>query len=398
MKTSTERILTTHVGSIPRPDSVRSLLRARLSGQRIDEGELAARSTEAVAEAVRRQGEVGLDVVSDGEMSKTSFLGYTDARLTGFVSTTASTDPSAALTGAGGAWARRVDSRREWRAFREYYTEYLPREMPLATPPTVCEGPIAYKGQALLQNDLTTFKAALHGVPVVEAFVPAIAPAMVGRGQNRHYKTEEEYVFAIAEALRTEYRAIVDAGFILQIDDPGLGETWDMLIPAPPLEEYRRTQARNLDALNHALAGIPEDRVRYHLCWGSWQGPHLEDLSLRDVVDLVLRVKAQAYSIEAATPRHSWEWRVWEDVKLPEGKVLIPGVIAHTTAVVEHPETIAERLTTYARLVGRERVIAGADCGFAQGALFQRQHPSIMWAKFEALVAGARLASSRLWR
>jgi 5-methyltetrahydropteroyltriglutamate--homocysteine methyltransferase len=398
MKTSTERILTTHVGSIPRPESVRSLLRARLAGQRIDEAELAARATEAVADVVRRQGEVGLDVISDGEMSKTSFLGYTDSRLSGFVSTTASTDPSAALTGAGGAWARRVDSRREWRAFREYYTEYLPREMPLATPPTVCEGPIAYTGQPLLDKDLTTFKAALRDVDVAEAFVPAIAPAMVGRGQNRYYKTEEEYVFAIAEALRTEYRAIVDAGFILQIDDPGLGETWDMLIPAPPLEEYRKLQARNIDALNHALAGIPEDRVRYHLCWGSWQGPHLEDLSLRDVVDLVLRVKAQAYSIEAATPRHAWEWRVWEDVKLPDGKVLIPGVIAHTTAVVEHPETIAERLTTYARLVGRERVMAGADCGFAQGALFQRQHPSVMWAKFEALVAGARLASSRLWR
>ena len=398
MKTSTERILTTHVGSIPRPESVRGLLRARLGGQPIDEAELAARAAEAVTDVVRRQAQVGLDVVSDGEMSKTSFLAYTDDRLTGFVTTTAATDPSAALTGAGGAWARRVDSRREWRAFREYYTEYLPREMPMATPPTVCQGPISYKGQALLEKDLAAFRAALGGVAVVEAFVPAIAPAMVGRGQNRYYKTEEEYVFAIAEALRTEYRAIVDAGFILQIDDPGLGETWDMLIPAPPLEDYRKMQARNLDALNHALAGIPEDRVRYHLCWGSWQGPHLHDLGLRDVVDLVLRVPAQAYSIEAATPRHSYEWRVWEDVKLPEGKVLIPGVIAHTTAVVEHPETVAERLMTYARLVGRERVMAGADCGFAQGALFQRQHPTIMWAKFEALVQGARLASARLWR
>jgi 5-methyltetrahydropteroyltriglutamate--homocysteine methyltransferase len=398
MKTSTERILTTHVGSIPRPESVRALLRARLGGQPIDEAELAARAAEAVTDVVGRQAKVGLDVVSDGEMSKTSFLAYTDDRLTGFVTTKAATDPSAALTGAGGAWARRVDSRREWRAFREYYTEYLPREMPMATPPTVCQGPISYKGEALLEQDLTTFRAALGGVAVAEAFVPAIAPAMVGRGQNRYYKTEEEYVFAIAEALRTEYRAIVDAGFILQIDDPGLGETWDMLIPAPPLEDYRKMQARNIDALNHALAGIPEDRVRYHLCWGSWQGPHLHDLGLRDVVDLVLRVRAQAYSIEAATPRHSYEWRVWEDVKLPEGKVLIPGVIAHTTAVVEHPETVAERIMTYARLVGRERVMAGADCGFAQGALFQRQHPTLMWAKFEALVQGARLASARLWR
>jgi 5-methyltetrahydropteroyltriglutamate--homocysteine methyltransferase len=397
MKTSTDRILTTHVGSIPRPESVRALLRARVGGQRIDEAELAARAAEAVTDVVRRQAEVGLDVVSDGEMSKTSFLAYTDDRLTGFVPAAGGADASAAPTDAG-FWTRRVDSRREWRAFREYYTDYLPREMPLASPPTVCQGPIAYKGQALIEKDLATFKAALRGATVAEAFVPAIAPAMVGRGQNRYYKSEEEYVFAIAEALRTEYRAIVDAGFVLQIDDPGLGETWDMLIPAPPLEDYRRMQARNIDALNHALDGIPEDRVRYHLCWGSWQGPHQHDLGLRDVVDLVLRVKAQAYSIEAATPRHSYEWRVWEDVKLPEGKVLIPGVIAHTTAVVEHPETVAERLMTYARLVGRERVMAGADCGFAQGALFQRQHPTIMWAKFQALVEGARLASRRLWQ
>jgi 5-methyltetrahydropteroyltriglutamate--homocysteine methyltransferase len=397
MQTSTERILTTHVGSMPRPESIRTLLRARLAGQRVDDGELAARAAEAVADVVRRQAGVGLDVVSDGEMSKTSFLAYTDDRLTGFVSTAAASDPSATLSDAG-FWTRRVDSRREWRSFREYYADYLPREMPLAAAPTVCQGPIAYKGQALIEKDLASFKAALQGVTVTEAFVPAIAPAMVGRGQNRYYKTEEEYVFAIAEALRTEYRAIVDAGFVLQIDDPGLGETWDMLNPQPPLEEYRTTQARNIDTLNHALTGIPEDRVRYHLCWGSWQGPHVHDLGLRDVIDLVLRVKAQAYSIEAATPRHSWEWCVWEDVKLPPGKVLIPGVIAHTTAVVEHPETIAERLTTYARLVGRERVMAGVDCGFAQGALFQRQHPSVMWAKFEALVQGARLASQRLWR
>jgi 5-methyltetrahydropteroyltriglutamate--homocysteine methyltransferase len=397
MQTSTNRILTTHVGSLPRPESIKALLRARLSGQTIDETQLAARVAEAVAEVVRQQAEVGIDVISDGEMGKTSFLAYADERLTGFVTLTADA-PDVPSSNVRGAWARRLDTRREWRAFREYYEEYLPRAMPPATPPVVCQGPISYRGQALLQRELAIFKAALQGVNIEEAFVPAIAPGMVGRGQNQYYATEEEYVFAIAEALKTEYRAIVDAGFILQIDDPGLGETWDMLIPAPPLEDYRKMQARNIDALNHALAGIPEDRVRYHLCWGSWQGPHVHDLGLPDVVDLVLRVKAQAYSIEAATPRHSHEWRVWEDVKLPEGKVLIPGVIAHTTAVVEHPETVAERLVTYACLVGREHVMAGADCGFAQGALFQRQHPSIMWAKFEALVEGARLASARLWR
>jgi 5-methyltetrahydropteroyltriglutamate--homocysteine methyltransferase len=368
-----------------------------LSGQTIDEAQLSARVAEAVTEVVRQQAEVGIDVISDGEMGKTSFLAYADERLTGFVALPVNA-PDVPSSNVGGAWGRRLDTRREWQAFREYYQEYLPRAMPPATPPVVCQGPISYKGQALLQRELATFKTALQGVNVEEAFVPAIAPGMVGRGQNQYYATDEEYVFAIAEALKTEYRAIVDAGFILQIDDPGLGETWDMMIPAPPLEEYRRIQARNIDALNHALAGIPEERVRYHLCWGSWQGPHVHDLGLRDIVDLLFRVKAQAYSVEAATPRHSYEWRVWEDVKLPEGKVLIPGVIAHTTAVVEHPETVAERIMNFARVVGRERVMAGADCGFAQGAMYQRQHPTVMWAKFEALVQGARLASERLWR
>src|SRR5206468_518083 len=313
MKTSADRILTTHVGSMPRPESVKALLRARLAGQPVNDAELSARVQEAVAEAVRGQARVGIDVVSDGEMSKTSLLAYTDERLTGFV-TVKTDDPGVPSSNAGGLWARRIDTRREWRAFREYYEEYLPRAMPPSTRPTVCQGPIAYKGQALLRRDLDTFKDALRGAPVEDAFVPAIAPAMVGRGQNQFYKTEEEYVFAIAEALKTEYRAIVDSGFILQIDDPGLGETWDMMIPAPP--------------------------------------------------------------------RHAYEWRVWEDVKLPDGKLLIPGVIAHTTAVVEHPETVTERITNFARLVGRERVIAGVDCGFAQGALYQRQHPSVMWAKF----------------
>jgi 5-methyltetrahydropteroyltriglutamate--homocysteine methyltransferase len=397
MKTSTDRILTTHVGSLPRPESIKALLRARLGGQSLDEAELSARVTEAVTEVVRRQAEVGLDVVSDGEMGKVSFLGYAEARLAGFVPMSADA-PGVPSSNVGGPWARRIDTRREWRAFREYYQEYLPRAMPPAAPPSVCQGPITYQGEAMLQRDLATFKAALQGIDVAEAFVPAIAPAMVGRGQNQYYASEEEYVFAIAEALRTEYRAIVDAGFILQIDDPGLGETWDMLMPAPPLEEYRRMQTRNIDALNHALAGIPEERIRYHLCWGSWQGPHVHDLGLRDIVDLLLRVKAQAYSVEAATPRHAYEWRVWEDVALPAGKVLIPGVIAHTTAVVEHPETVAERIMNFAQVVGRERVIAGADCGFAQGAMYQRQHPIVMWAKFEALVEGARLASKRLWR
>jgi 5-methyltetrahydropteroyltriglutamate--homocysteine methyltransferase len=396
MKTSTDHILTTHVGSIPRPESIRELLRARLDGRPVDHEDLAARVESAVVDVVRKQAACGIDIVSDGEMSKTSFLGYTDERLTGFVAMKPD-DPKVPASNTSGTWARRIDTRREWRAFREYYEQYLPAAMPPSAAPTVCAGPVSYKGQALLRKDLENFKAALRAVDVGEAFVPAIAPGMVGRDQNQYYPTEEAYRFAIAEALKTEYKAIVDAGFILQIDDPGLGETWDMIIPAPTLADYRKMQAINIAALNHALAGIPEDKVRYHLCWGSWQGPHQGDLALKDIVDLMLTVRAQAYSVEAATPRHSYEWRVWEEVKLPDGKILIPGVIAHTTAVVEHPETVAERIMNFARVVGRERVIAGADCGFAQGAMYQRQHPTVMWAKFQALVQGAELASKRLW-
>jgi 5-methyltetrahydropteroyltriglutamate--homocysteine methyltransferase len=327
-------------------------------------------------------------------MGRPSFISYTDERLNGFTAFQA-TDPGVPANNTAASWDRRIETRREWTAFREYYASYLPVAMQPSTPPVVCTGPISYKGEALLQRELEHLRNALKGVDVEEAFVPAIAPGMVGRGQNQYYASEEEYRFAIAEALRTEYRAIVDAGFVLQIDDPGLGETWDMLMPAVSLDEYRKLQAMNIEALNHALASIPEDRVRYHLCWGSWQGPHEGDLALRDIVDLVLTVKAQGYSIEAATPRHSYEWQLWRDVKLPDDKILIPGVIAHTTAVVEHPETIAERIRNYASVVGPERVIAGADCGFAQGALYERQHPSIMWAKFRALAEGARLASKR---
>jgi len=395
MKTSKDRILTTHVGSLPRPENVRELLRARLEGKPVDDRELASRVEKAVTEVVRKQAECGIDIVADGEFAKTSFLAYAEQRLAGF---TEMKPEDAPATSTGVAWSRRIQTRREWMAFREYYERYLPLAMPPSAPPTVCTGPIAYQGEAALQKDLDNLNAALRGVDVEEAFVPAIAPGMVGRGQNQYYRNEEEYRFAIAEALKTEYKAIVDAGFILQIDDPGLGETWDMMIPAPTLEEYHRLQTMNIEALNHALEGLPQDRVRYHLCWGSWQGPHVGDLGLKDVIDLLLTVKAQGYSVEAATPRHSYEWRVWQDVKLPEGKVLIPGVIAHTTAVVEHPETIAERIANFASVVGPERVIAGADCGFAQGSLYERQHPSIVWAKFQALAEGAKIASQRLFR
>ena len=398
MKTSTDRILTTHVGSLPRPESIKALLRARLGGQPIDEAQLAARVAEAVAEVVRQQAEVGLDVISDGEMGKTSFLGYAEDTPDGLrpddgrCPRRAVEQPGGRLGAAGRQPAGVAGVPRVLQGVLA--ARDASRRAALGVPGTHrLQGPGVAR-RAISPPSRPRCKAS----PSQRPLCPPSRRPWSAAAKTATTRREEDYVFAIAEALRTEYRAIVDAGFILQIDDPGLGETWDMMIPAPPLEDYRRMQARNIEALNHALAGIPEDRVRYHLCWGSWQGPHVHDLGLRDIVDLVLRVKAQAYSIEAATPRHSYEWRVWEDVKLPEGKVLIPGVIAHTTAVVEHPETVAERLMNFARLVGRERVMAGADCGFAQGALYQRQHPSVMWAKFEALVEGARLASERLWR
>lgn len=396
MRMSTDRILTTHVGSIPRPESLRTLLRARLAGETVDPAVLAASVDEAVREVVQEQAACGIDVVSDGEMSKTAFNSYAEDRLTGFEAVQAG-DPRSPAAASGASWSRRIDTRREWRNFRAYYEEYLPRAMPPSAPVTICTGPIAYRGQAQVAADVARLRAAVTNAGADEAFIPAIAPSVVGRGQNQYYATEAEYRFAIAEALREEYRAIVEGGFILQIDDPGLGETWDMTMTDPDLDSYRKLQSMYIEALNRALEGIPPERVRYHLCWGSWQGPHEGDLQLKDVVDLLLKVHAQAYSIEGATPRHSWEWQVWKETTLPDDKVLIPGVIAHTTAVVEHPETIAERIVNYASIVGRERVIAGADCGFAQGSLYQRQHPTVMWAKFRALAKGAEIASRRLW-
>jgi 5-methyltetrahydropteroyltriglutamate--homocysteine methyltransferase len=287
---------------------------------------------------------------------------------------------------------------RDRQLFRDFYEAYDQATGSASGAPVVCTGPIAYQGQATVQGDIDTFKAALAGVHVEEAFIPAVAPGTIElQRRNEYYPTDEAYLFAIAEAMREEYRAIVDAGFLLQIDDPRVVTQYGMPDPAPTIAEYRQFAERRVEALNHALAGIPADRVRYHLCWGSWHGPHVTDVPLQDIVDIVLRVRAGAYCVEAANPRHEHEWQVWEGVKLPDGKVLIPGVVAHTTNIVEHPELIAWRLMTYARLVGKENVIAGTDCGFSQGAFTPRLHPSIMWAKLGALAEGATLATTRLW-
>jgi 5-methyltetrahydropteroyltriglutamate--homocysteine methyltransferase len=257
----------------------------------------------------------------------------------------------------------------------------------------VCTGPLTYTGHAAIKADVERMTAALRAGGVEEGFMTSIAPGSASRIGNEHYRTEEELVFACADAMREEYRAIVDAGLVLQLDDPGIAENWDMINPAPTVEEYRAFTRIRIDALNHALRGLPRERIRFHLCWGSWHGPHVTDIPLRDIVDLVLAIECQGYSFEAGNVRHEHEWRVWEEVKLPPGRVLIPGVVSHATNVVEHPQLVADRLVRFARLVGRENVIAGTDCG-----LGGRIHPQIAWAKLESLARGAELATRELWR
>jgi len=385
MKRSTDRILTTHVGSLVRPPEVVELTRGRPPGK-LFAGEALATLQRNINEAVRNQVECGIDIPSDGEYSKSSFSGYVSDRLTGF-------EMVPGERGLGG-FTRSRDRKRFAEAYAE--TEGGGIRAGLAYP--VCTGPIAYKGEAFVEQDLANFREALSGLPIEEAFVPAVAPGTIElQRRNEYYKTQEEYLFAIAEAMRTEYRMIVDSGFVLQIDDPRLVTEFDSMDPAPTPKEYAKFAALRIEALNHALAGLPEGRIRYHLCWGSWHGPHTTDAELKDIVDVFLQLKVGAFSVEAANPRHMHEYHVWEGGKLPAGKVLIPGVIAHTTNCVEHPELVAERIVTYARIVGRENVIAGADCGFAQTASVRRVHASIMWEKFRVLAQGARLATQRLW-
>ncbi len=376
MKRSVDRILTTHAGSLPRPAD----LLAMTPGQ----AGYAARVGRAVADVVRRQAECGLDVVTDGEMSKPSFITYVTERLSGFEP---SREPGAV------PWA----GSREAAAFPEFYEPTLRRSPNAAAPRFVCTGPVAYVGHARVRADIEHLRTALAGVRVEEAFIPAIAPSNVeGRQRNAYYTTDEEYLFAIAEAMREEYRAIVDAGFLLQIDDPRL-VTYYILSPTSSVAECRAWAEVRVEALNHALRGIPRDRVRFHTCYSINMGPRVHDMELKDVIDVILRVRAGAYSFEAANPRHEHEWRVWQGVTLPEGALLIPGVITQSTVLVEHPELVAERIERFAGVVGRDNVVAGADCGFASFAGSTEIHPSVVWAKLAALTAGAERASRRLW-
>src|SRR6267378_2974804 len=384
MKRSSERILTTHAGSLPRPDDLLEMVRALADGRPYDRDAYARRVKSAVGEVVRRQVELGVDVIDDGEMGKPSFVTYVTDRLSGF-------EPSAKA--AGLPWS----GSKEYVSFPEFYAATVPQTPNARARTFACTGPVAYRGHAQVKADIENLKAALAGVGVEEAFIPAISPSNVeGRQENTYYKTDEEYLFAIAEAMREEYKAIVDAGFLVQIDDPRL-VTYYIMDPRSTVEECRRWAEVRVEALNHALRGLPRDRVRFHTCYGINMGPRVHDMELKDVVDIMLKVRAGAYSFEAANPRHEHEWRVWEGIKLPEGALLVPGVITQSTILVEHPELVAERIVKFARVVGRENVIAGSDCGFATFAGSTEIHPSVVWAKLKALSDGARIATTQLW-
>ena len=389
---ASERIYTTHVGSLIRPPELLQFIRPKQNGQPYDAQAYAKCLKASVAEVVRRQAEAGIDIVSDGEFGKSiSWSQYALERLSGF-------ERRPARPGEHG-FSRGADRAR----FADFYKELDAAEGPPAAVGAsagvaACVGPISYTGQAEVQRDIENFKSALSEAGVAQGFLPVAAPSsVIPDRKNEYYKSEEDLLHAIAEAMRSEYRAIVDAGLLLQLDDARLAVTYDRMVPPASFADYRNWAAMQVEAINHALQGIPEERVRYHVCWGSWPGPHSTDVAFKDIVDLVLKVKAGTYLIEGANPRHAHEWRVWESVKLPAGKVLAPGMISHATNVVEHPELVAERIVRLAKIVGREQVMASTDCGFAQGPFHRRVHPSVMWAKLEALAEGARLASKELF-
>jgi 5-methyltetrahydropteroyltriglutamate--homocysteine methyltransferase len=386
MKLSVDRIMTTHVGSLPRPDDLFEMMLARMDGKAVDEKSYAERVRAAVQESVKQQAAVGLDVVSDGEMDKPSFITYAAQRLAGLEQRAGNRPSPFANT-------------RETRDFPEYYQSAAAEQVSSRRRRAlmVCTGPIAYKGHDLLRSELEILKSAMKGVDAAEAFVPAIAPSNIETTTpNEYYPTPEAYVFAIAEAMREEYKAIIDAGFLLQIDDPFL-VTYYIMRPELTVADCRKWAELRVEALNAAIAGLPADRIRFHTCYSINMGPRVHDMQLKDIIDVILKVRAGGYSFEAANPRHEHECEEWKRAKLPDDKVLIPGVITQSTVLVEHPELVAQRIERFADVIGRERVIAGADCGFASFAGSNEVHPSIVWAKLASLVEGARIASARLW-
>ena len=382
MKRSTDRILVSHVGSLARPRDLMEMLVARNEGKLFDAEALARRTREAVADVVEKQIECGIDIVNDGELGKSNFSRYTKERLGGFIERPAGADfKPTSIFG------------RDMLEFTEYFNRGGRTSIGHHARVFYCVEPLTYIGQEEVKADITNLKSALQGKQLEEGFLPAVAPGTMEHWmKNEYYKTQEEYLFAISAAMAEEYRAIVDAGFVLQIDDPDLADAWQMH-PQMTTVEYRKYQELRIEALNHGLKDLPEDRIRFHMCWGSYHGPHKYDIPLNEIVDLVLKVRAGCYSIEASNPCHEHEWRVWEGVKLPDDKLLMPGVIGHYSDFIEHPRAIADRLIRYAKIVGRENIIAGSDCGIGSRV----GHPQVGWAKFQAMAEGARIASRELW-
>ena len=407
MQRSSERILTSHVGSLPRPERLITLNNRRASGGQVDEAGYQQELRNAVIDVVRHQQEVGVDLVTDGEYGHSMghdydygpWWTYIFQRLGGLelVEEALWMLPQTRNTPEpGGVVLAKFSERRDWELFHDAYMDphsgaALP-DVGLGAASPVCRGAITYQGQEGVARDIANLKAGLEAAGIEEGWMNSVAPASCARFGNEYYSTDEEFLYACADAMREEYQAIIDAGLILQLDDPAIAENWDQVNPEPSVEAYQRWTMVRIDALNHAIRGLPQDRIRFHLCWGSWHGPHVTDIPMADIVDVMLAVNAGAYSFEAANVRHEHEWRVWQDAKLPDGKVLLPGIVSHATNVIEHPELVADRIVRWAEVVGRENVIASTDCG-----LGGRVHPQIAWAKLEALGEGAALASKRLW-
>lgn len=387
MQRSDGRIRTTHAGSLPRHPDVQGMIMAKHEGQSYNPDRLAQNVRHVVAEAVQLQVEARVDCVNDGELGKPGFLHYARERLAGIEVREPAPGTGPALPGING---------RDAREFPEYFAQDVGRRQigaGLGLKRLFCTGPLTYVGQAAVQADVVNLRAALDSHPVSEAFMTAVAPGSIEHWLgNEYYPSDEAFQFAIADAMHEEYKAIVNAGLILQIDDPGLADSWGMH-PEMSVADYRKLAEMRVAALNHGLRDLPPDRVRFHMCWGSYHGPHKHDIPLIDIVDIILKIRAGAYSLEASNPRHEHEWQVWEKVKLPEDRILIPGVVTHACDFVEHPELVAQRLVRFAQLVGRERVIAGTDCGLGGRV----GHPSIVWAKLQVMAEGAQLASQQLW-
>jgi 5-methyltetrahydropteroyltriglutamate--homocysteine methyltransferase len=401
MRMSRDHILTSQAGSLPRPDDLIEANRARESGETTDERKFQDTLQAAVVDVVRRQKEIGVDVPGDGEFGKSmghkvnyrAWWSYCFNRLGGLdLAGPGLYESQPRRAKQGEVVLTSFADRRDRNKFLQVYKDEVTTGPGMTNWPVVV-GPITYKGQEAIKADIAHFKAALKASGVEEGFMTSVAPASAARFANKYYKTDEEFIFACAEAMREEYKAIVDAGLILQLDDPAIAENWDMINPEPSVKDYQKFTMVRIEALNHALKGLPEDRIRFHLCWGSWHGPHTTDIPMRDIVEVMLAVKCQGYSFEAGNVRHEHEWTVWRDVKLPDGKIIFPGVVSHATNVVEHPELVAQRILRFTKSVGRERVIAATDCG-----LGGRVHPLIAWAKLKALAQGAALASRDLWR